>query len=136
MVAYEPHLAAIVLSGAGGDLRLSLRNKRNPVDIASLIPVVLQDSDGGPALDMLKAYFERSDAVNYGGLMLYNLPTGVMLRPLVQTYGLGDTYSPNATMQALAGSIGLPVVGPVVAGSVGVDGRTPRVHCYRRPTIS
>jgi hypothetical protein len=104
----------MVFSGAGGDLRVSLTTKRHPVDIASLTPIVLQDPAGGPpALNMFQAYFERSDAVNYGALLLFNQPMGIPLRPVVQTYGLGDTFSTNGTMQALQGATGLPVAAPI-----------------------
>jgi hypothetical protein len=114
--AFEPHLAGMVFSGAGGDLRQSLLNKKSPVDIADLTPVVLEDPSVDvthPALNMLQAFIERSDAVNYGGLLLSNLPMGSTARPLVQTYGLGDTYAPIPTLQAVASAIGLSAAGPV-----------------------
>jgi len=114
--AFEPDLAGMVYSGAGGDLRASLVTKTNPVDIAALTPYVLQDSPVDtthPALNMFQGFFERVDAVNYGALLLQTLPTAVSARPLVQTYGLGDTYAPIPTLQAVAVSIGLQPAGAV-----------------------
>lgn len=114
---YESGIAAAVLSGAGGDLRVSLATKRNPVDIASLGPLVLLDRAAGaghPAYNLFQAYFERADAVNYGALVFYQRPMGVPARPVVQTYGLGDTYSTIETMQAFASSMGIPVASPAV----------------------
>jgi pimeloyl-ACP methyl ester carboxylesterase len=111
-VAYEPGLAGVVLSGAGGDLRASLTTKRRPIDIASAVPVVLQEaavSTGHPALNLLQAFFERSDAVNYGRLVLAQRPEGIPARPVFMSYGLDDTYSTIETQQALAGTLGLPV---------------------------
>ena len=114
--AYEPGLAGMVFSGAGGDLRESLLTKQNPVDIADLTPYVLEDTQVDvthPALNMFQAFIERADPVNYGALLLSNLPTGIVARPLVQTYGLGDTYAPLLGLQAIASSIGLQPVAPV-----------------------
>jgi pimeloyl-ACP methyl ester carboxylesterase len=119
-VALEPGIRGAVLSGAGGDLRVSLTTKRHPVDIASLLPIGLQELSvdaGHPVLQLFQMYFERSDAVNYGPMILYNQPMGVPLRPIVQTYGLGDTYSSNGTMRALASSIGLQAALPIPGGT-------------------
>jgi predicted esterase len=120
--AVEPDLRASVFSGAGGDLRASLTTKRRPVDIASLTPLVLEDPAAGdtahPVLNLLQSYFERADAVNLAALLLRARPTGLPLRPVVMTYGPGDTYSTPATMQALAVSLGLPVAGPVPGGAM------------------
>jgi hypothetical protein len=118
--AYEPDLAGMVFSGAGGDLRLSLTTKVRPIDIASLVPAVLQDPDGRnaghPVLNVLQTYFERSDAVNYGRLVLLERPTGIAARPVLMTYGLGDSYSPPATMQTVAATLGLPAAGMIPGG--------------------
>ncbi len=113
---FEPGLAGMVFSGAGGDLRETLVTKQNPVDIADLTPYVLEDSpvdSSHPVLNMFQAFFERSDAVNYGGFLLQKLPTGITARPLVQTYGIGDTFAPDPTMQAVASAIGLSAAGSV-----------------------
>ncbi len=117
---YEPDIAGMVFSGAGGDLRLSLTNKVRPIDIASLVPVVLQDPDGRsaahPALNVLQMFFERSDAVNYGRLALLDRPMGMAARPVVMTYGLGDSYSPPATMRTVASTLGAPTAGTIPGG--------------------
>lgn len=118
--AFEPDLAGMVFSGAGGDLRISLTTKVRPIDIASLVPAVLQDPDGRsaghPALNVLQTYFERSDAVNYGRLVLLDRPMGIAARPVLMTYGLGDSYSPTATMQTVAATLGLPAAGAIPGG--------------------
>ena len=118
--AYEPDLAGLVFSGAGGDLRLSLTSKVRPLDIASLIPAVLEDADarsaGHPVLNLLQTFYERSDAVNYGHLVLLERPMGINARPVLMTYGLGDSYSPPPTMQTIAATLGLPVAGTIPGG--------------------
>jgi pimeloyl-ACP methyl ester carboxylesterase len=116
--AYDGDFAARVLSGAGGDLRFSLTTKTQPVNIAGLVPVVLGEPGGAdhPAMQLFQAFVERSDAVNFGARLLADRAMGVALRPLVMTYGLGDTYSTPATMQALATAIGLPAAAPIPGG--------------------
>jgi hypothetical protein len=116
--AYDGEFAARVLSGAGGDLRLSLTTKTRPVNIAGLVPLLLGEpgSADHPALQLFQAFIERSDAVNFGARLLVDRPMGVAARPLVMTYGLGDTFSTPATMQALATSIGLPAAAPIPGG--------------------
>jgi hypothetical protein len=111
-LAYESDLAGIVLSGAGGDLRASLLSKRQPIDIASVVPAVLQEASVGtnhPALNLLQAFFERSDAANFGGLVLPRRPMGVPARPVLMSYGVADSYASEATQQVIAGTMGLPV---------------------------
>lgn len=120
-LAFEPGVAGIVLSGAGGDLRVSLLTKRQPIDIASAVPVVLQEtgvSSGHPALNLFQAFFEVSDAANYGGLMLARRPMGVPARPVFMSYGLDDTYATIETQQVLAGTMGLPVASDRPAASM------------------
>jgi hypothetical protein len=116
--AYDGALNAIVLSGAGGDLRASLTTKTRPVNIAALGPLLLGEPMSGehPALQLFQSFIEPADAVNYGSRMFVQRPMGVGARPLVMTYGLGDTYSTPATMQALAISLGLPVAAPIPGG--------------------
>jgi len=121
-LSVEPLVTASVLSGAGGDLRASLSTKRRPLDIAALTPLVLEDpaaSDTGhPVLNLLQSYFERADAVNFADALLRNRPEPLPLRPVVMTYGLGDTFSPPATLQALAVALGVPAAGPVPGGAM------------------
>jgi len=117
---FEPGLAGMVFSGAGGDLREALVTKQSPVDLANLTPYVLQDAPVDathPALNLFQAFIERSDAINYGGALLQNLPMGAKARPLLQTYGIGDTYTPAPTLQAVAQAIGLNAAGPVLGTS-------------------
>ncbi len=121
-VAVEPAVVGAVFSGAGGDLRASLTTKRRPIDIAALTPLVLEDpgaTDGGhPALNLFQSYFERADAVNFAALVLRERPEGIALRPVVMTYGLGDTFSPPATLQALAVALGIPAAGVIPGGAM------------------
>ena len=124
MIPFEPSLVAVVLSGEGGHLIQSLLNKTEPYDIAGLLPFALLDPDenmelsGGPshpALALFQAYFERVDPVNFGGLLLPGSQgEDTPLRHVFMTYGLGDSYAPEATQRAYAISSLFTLVGPVL----------------------
>ncbi|HJL20153.1 MAG TPA: hypothetical protein RMH99_31090 [Sandaracinaceae bacterium LLY-WYZ-13_1] len=120
MVAHEPGVSALVLSGAGGDLTESLLTKTEPVDIAAAVPLALLDPDGSgglvagdqhPALALLQAHYERVDPVNYGR-HLWREPVDGTGRHAFVVYGLDDRYSTERTMAAYARSASLPHVAP------------------------
>lgn len=121
MVAEEPGLRAVVLSGIGGDLTLSMQHKRSPVDIAAVVPYALADADAEgrlavgsfhPVLAIFQAFFDRVDPVNHAR-RLYRDPPGAGLH-VMATWGLGDTFAPDRTVQSYAVAARLPLVTPVL----------------------
>ena len=123
MLGHESELYAVLLSGAGGDLTQSLLTKTEPVDIAGIVPFALLDpapdgsltaGDFHPALALWQAYFETVDPVNYGRRLRREPVDGIPGRHVFMSYGLGDTYSTEPTLQAYSLSIGLPLVGSVL----------------------
>ncbi len=120
---WEPTLRGAVLSGNGGDLTLSLLHKRNPVDIASLLPFALMDAsregrlraaDFHPALAIFQAYYDAADPVAFAR-RIHRIPVAdVGPHHLFLTYGLGDTFSPEPTMRAYARATGATIVEPVL----------------------
>lgn len=116
-VAYEPAVKGAVLSGAGGTLYNALLNKTEPVDITALIAGVIIDSpldQWNPVLAILQMWVERSDSVNYGPLLVRDPPPGLAARPIFQTMGFVDHFTPLTTIEALAVSIGGDHVGPTI----------------------
>ncbi|MEZ4232366.1 MAG: hypothetical protein R3B89_24525 [Polyangiaceae bacterium] len=106
-VPYSHVYRAAVFSGNGAILRDALISKRKPVNIAGAIPLVLGDYDsqfqlpGGtnhPVMNLLQQFIEPADPINYGVLIGRKPISGVTPKHLFVTYGLGDTYSPNATI--------------------------------------
>jgi hypothetical protein len=143
-IPYEPAFSAVVLSGNGGDLTQSLLTKTNPIDIAGVLPYALLDYDGEghlgagqyhPALALFQAFFERVDPVNYAWRLQREPLAGDPGRHVFMTYGLGDTYSTEPTMQAyaVAGNLvqvlptlvnfDLPTREPPLAGNAQIDGQ-------------
>jgi hypothetical protein len=114
-VAYEPAIKGAVLSGAGGTLYNALLHKTEPVDITALISGVIIDQpldQWNPVLSILQMWVERSDSVNYGPLLVRDPAPGMEPRPIFQTMGFIDHYTPLPTIEAFAVSIGGNLVGP------------------------
>ncbi len=125
MIGHEPDLAAVVLSGNGGNLILSLLNKTEPVNIARVLPFALLDfdeqgnlaaSDFHPALGIFQAYFDSVDPLNFARGIQWETIAGQHVPHVFMTYGPGDSYSPELTMQAYASAADLPQVRPVLVG--------------------
>ncbi len=122
-VPFETQVRGVLLSGNGGDLIMSLLNKTNPVNIKAAVPFALLDADGNgnlaagnfhPALAFFQQFFDTVDPVVYAPL-LGATGTDLANPHVFQTYGLGDTYSPEPTMRAFAQAAGYPSVRPELA---------------------
>jgi hypothetical protein len=122
-VPYEPIYRAAVLSGNGGDLTQSLLHKSNPIDIAAVLPYALLDANGEghlttgefhPVVALFQMFFEPVDPVNYAWRLQRSPLPGDPGRHVFMTYGLGDTYSPEETLQAYAVGARLTEVTPVL----------------------
>ncbi len=106
-----------MLSGAGGLLYHALLNKTEPVDITALVRGVIIDNpldEFNPVLSILQMWVERSDTINYGPLLVREPPPGLPARPIYQSMGFVDHFTPLPTIEALAVAIGGHHVGPVI----------------------
>jgi hypothetical protein len=96
-----------VLSGNGGGLVEALLNKTNPVNIARVLPYVIQDADDNgtlrmgdkhPVLALLQQYIDPADPLNFAPLLVVRPEEDQGLKSVFQTFGLDDTYAPPATL--------------------------------------
>jgi len=116
-IAYEPAVQGAVLSGAGGLLYYALLTKTEPVDITAIVAAVIRDrplDEFNPILALLQTWVERSDTINYGPLLTREPPPGLTARPIFQSEGFVDHYTPLPTIEALATAIGGNQVEPVM----------------------
>jgi hypothetical protein len=134
MLPYADDYGAAVLSGNGGSLIHALLNKTSPVDIKSLLNILVQDpslvpdSSGNstgefsPVLTLLQHWIDPADPLNFARLVA-SPPMGHSMKHTFETYGMDDTYSPPATLDnyVIAGSF-LPVQ-PVLSASMTDIGR-------------
>ena len=122
LVPYAPELAGVVLSGVGGDLSAALVSKKSPIDIASLVPLLVGDPEAAqsgscpscigashPVYGLVQNFLDRVDPVNFGKLAALGRAGPAHL---FMTFGVGDSYAPDATQKAYALSADLPLVAP------------------------
>ncbi len=118
-LAAEDGAHAAVLSGAGGAFNVSLLLKTSPVNIPALVTSVLSLAPQElvplhPAITLLQLMVDPSDPVNYGRYIVHEPRQGMHAKHVFQTQGFVDTYAPPEGIAALARSIGLPLVEPVL----------------------
>lgn len=123
-LAAEDGASAAVLSGAAGNIALSLLEKRAPVDLPALLNSLLQLERNVPGVpdelvplhpiaSLLQLIVDPSDPVSYGRYIVREPRPGNRAKHVFQTQGFVDRFAPPAGIAALALSIGLPLTEPV-----------------------
>ncbi len=118
-LAAEDAAHAAVLSGAGGAFNVSLLLKTSPVNIPAIITSILALAPRElvslhPAVTLLQLMVDPSDPVNYGRYLVREPRQGLRAKHVFQTQGFIDTFAPPEGIAALARSIALPLVDPVL----------------------
>lgn len=130
--------AGAVLSGNGGSLVHALLTKTNPVNLAGALPLVLQDptpqgtlamQDAHPVLSLLQHWIDPAEPLNFARAVAREPLASQTPKHVLQTFGLGDTYSPPKTMAAYALAAELSLAphpsGVSPSGDDVIPGRTP-----------
>jgi hypothetical protein len=124
MIGFESRVRAALLSGLGGHLATSLRLRKKPVDLGSVLPFALfdpdLDNDGklageevNPMLALVQDYLESADPINYARyLQSEPASTAQDGHDVFMVYGLFDNFAPEATEAAYATAGALPAVAP------------------------
>jgi predicted esterase len=129
-LAEETKLQAAVFSGAGADIVLSILNKRQPQNLASIAGAAFSDRNLSrihPMMSLLGLLFGPADALSYASTMVSNPAALRPARPFLMFWGAGDDFAPDQTQEAMVRSMGIPLVSPVPqlpAGMVPVDSST------------
>jgi len=108
---------AAVLSGTGGTLIFTLLQKKNPVDVGTILPLLLAEDSvdaNHPVLNLMQMYFERSDSVNFARYLYRHPHDGIAPRHALHVYGTDDSYAPVETQRRYAEAAELPVALPLV----------------------
>jgi len=98
-------LSGVVLSGIGGDLALSVLNKKQPLDVRASIGPLLGDQSLGrvhPILGLFGAMFSSADMISYAS-EVFKVPTLILS-------GIGDGYTPDATQSAFFTAAEVPII--------------------------
>jgi hypothetical protein len=119
-----------VLSGEGASIISALLTKVNPVNIAGVVPVVLEDSPSNvgvyhPVLSLFQNALDRVDPLNHAPLLVANPLALPDQKHIFQPYGQGDTYAPPATEQTFAIAAQLAMAAPPSGVTDDVFGGTP-----------
>ena len=115
--ARDAGYGAVVMSGTGGTLMLSLLNKTQPINLPLLLPLLLGDSfvdENHPVLNLLQMYLERSDPVNFARRLFREPVSGAQRRHVLHVYGTADTYAPSETQRRYAQAAAFQVARPLV----------------------
>lgn len=113
-----------ILSGASAHLTQSLLHKSSPVDAKAGIAFLIQEDPSQldtehPVLGLFQNFFDRADPLNANGAIVRAPLAGHAPHNVFMTWGTGDTYTPEGTLQANLVSLGIPVAGAVLEGNVG-----------------
>ena len=111
----EPDLKAAVLSGAGADLALSILNKKQPSDISVAAAAVFADqtlSRIHPMMGIIAMLFAPTDSISYARTWVApHTERGAL--SLMHISGIGDSYTPYVTQEAMMRASGMPIIVPV-----------------------
>lgn len=135
-----------IFSGAGSYLSDGILSKTSPVNAKAGLELVLGEAIDGahPMMTLWQTFFDDVDPVNHAPLLLRRPPPGIPSKNIYLSWGLGDTYSPPATLTHTARATGLRVASPVVqdlqtgtevrpiaANVAGGDGVTRTAACFQ-----
>ncbi|MEE2904474.1 MAG: hypothetical protein VYC39_19240 [Myxococcota bacterium] len=117
-IAHEPNLKAVVLTGAGAEIGLTVVHKRKPNDLTGTIKGVLGDQSISrlhPMIGVLSWYFGDTDAVAFGQYFAKNREK--LGRPVnyLHVFGVDDFFTPDVTQKALIRAGGYPIFGDVLS---------------------
>lgn len=127
-LAIDDSAHGAMLSGAGGQLTVALLEKTEPLNIPDIVVLILnlpglttEESmtmenltTEHPVLNLLQTWIEISDPVNYARRFFLEPRVGFEPKPIFQTEGIDDSYTPPASMEALAVAAGIPLLEPVL----------------------
>ena len=116
-LVFQAGYGAAVMSGTGGTLIFTLLQKSQPVNLASVLPMLLGEDSvdaNDPVLNLMQMYFERSDSVNFARHLFLDPYPGVTRRHAMHVYGTDDSYAPVETQRRYAQAAGFSVATPLV----------------------
>ncbi|MCG3174762.1 MAG: hypothetical protein GMKNLPBB_03042 [Myxococcota bacterium] len=118
IAAVDPDVRVVITSGAGGAAISFVMSQKSPVDIAKTMASVLgMDAAKGheldvhdPILTVIQMIFDEADGPNFAAMAGPAMEPSWPSRNVLQLHGLGDTFTPELTANAVAASFGLDAV--------------------------
>lgn len=115
-IAVSSAAPAAVFSGAGSLLTKALLEKTSPVNAREGLELLIGEelSTAHPVMTLWQTFFDPVDTINFSPLLVTRPPASMVPKHVYMSYGTGDTYSPEETMELTARAAGLPVAEPIV----------------------
>ena len=122
--------AGAVFTGQGASLKDALVTKTSPVNIAGVLPWVLQDfsSEGTlphganhAVVNLLQHFIDPGDPVTYGRLLTITPPAMLEAKHAFMVYGHADTFTPDTVQTTYALSAALDVAASDASVSTPID---------------
>jgi pimeloyl-ACP methyl ester carboxylesterase len=112
---------AAVLSGAGGGLAITIIERKDPVDIKSLLSVLLglepdeALTEDHPVVGLVQTVIEVSDPINFAPYWFHSSGDwiGDKPTPTLAFSGVNDTYTPYRSAVAMAAAARMPQLEPI-----------------------
>jgi hypothetical protein len=115
-------------SGTGGGLAMTVVLRKDPLDIAEVLGVLLDFDDDEvltplhPAAGLIQTFTEVTDPLNYGAWWFAeDGGFGGRPTPIEMTEGLNDQATPSVCTEALAAAARVPIVGEPVTTPDGLS---------------
>ncbi len=143
LAAVEPRFKAMVFSGLGAILNITLQERKDIVNFAELLRSLLAFpeaeilDDFHPVLNLIQTFIEPADPIGYARSYLVDPPQGVR-RDFLMVEGFLDFASPARGQEAFATAAGFPIVAPVhrVPEAMEVLGPAPVLNTARENVSS
>jgi len=121
VLAIDSRIKGAVLSGASGVLVETILRRKDPLDIAETLALVLgversQLDTFHPTLSLAQMLVDATDPINYAPYWLEPV-TGGNSKHVFMTEGTDDALSPAVGADAVAAAAGLPLLNPVAVAS-------------------
>lgn len=121
VLAVDARIKGAVLSGASGVMIETILRRKDPLDIAGTLAVVLSVKSDAldtfhPALTLAQTLVDATDPINYAPYWLEPV-TGGNSKHVFMTEGTEDALSPAVGADAVAAAAGIPLLNPVAVAS-------------------
>lgn len=112
-----------VFSGAGSYLSEGILSRTSPVNAGETLAFLFGETlyTEHPIMTIWQTFFDRIDPVNFDPLILVRPPAGVASKNVLLTWGQGDTYSPESTLNITGLAMHLQLADPVITAINGMQ---------------
>lgn len=118
-VAMSDLTTGAAFSGAGSVLVEGLMKKTSPVATRRALSMALGEDVGGghPVMVLWQTFYDAVDPINFAPLLVKRSPAGVPSKHVMQTWGKGDTFTPESTLNNTGIAAGLVAAEPLQTGN-------------------